>query len=46
MWEYEVIIIGTEEHRFLYGYSEKDLVRRYPNLSPDKYEIVYREYID
>ena len=46
MWEFEVVVKETNEHKFMYGYSEKDLVRRYPNLLSDKYEIVYKEYVD
>ena len=46
MWEFEIVYKGTNNHDFLYGYNEKDLIRRYPHISPDVYIIIYKEYID
>lgn len=46
MYEYEIIYNGTNEHDFLYGYSLRDLARRYPEIDPNSYTAVYREYID
>ena len=46
MYEYEIIYNGTNEHDFLYGYSLLDLARRYPEIDPSTYTIIYREYID
>jgi hypothetical protein len=46
MFEYEIIYKATGDHDFLYGYSRKDLIRRYPELDPATYTIIYTEYID
>ena len=46
MFEFEIIWKNTNIHAFLYGYNEKDLAKRYPQYSPETYEIVYKEYID
>ena len=46
MYEYEIIYKGTNEHDFLYGYSLRDLARRYPEIDPNSYMIIYSEYID
>ena len=46
MYEYEIIYNGTNEHDFLYGYSLRDLARRYPEIDPNSYTIIYRESID
>lgn len=46
MYEFEIIYKSSGEHDFLYGYSYKDLIRRYPEIDPNSYTIVYREYID
>lgn len=46
MYEYEIIYNGTNEHDFLYGYSLRDLARRYPEIDPNSYTVVYCEYID
>ena len=46
MYEYEIIYKSNGEHDFLYGYSLRDLVRRYPEIDPNSYTIVCREYID
>lgn len=46
MYEFEIMYKATQEIDFLYGYSERDLVRRYPNIPRDSYTILYREYID
>jgi len=46
MYEFEIIYNGTEEHDFLYGYSVKDLARRYPDIDPNTYTIIYKERID
>lgn len=46
MYEYEIHYLATGEIDFLYGYSEQDLMRRYPKIPRDSYVIVMREYID
>lgn len=46
MYEYEIIYKSNDEHDFLFGYSLRDLARRYPEIDPNSYTIVYREYID
>ena len=46
MYEYEIIYKFNGEHDFLYGYNLRDLVRRYPEIDPNSYTIVCREYID
>ena len=46
MYEYEIIYKATGENDFLYGYSLRDLARRYPNIPPETYTIISREYID
>ena len=46
MYEYEIIYKSNGEHDFLFGYSLRDLARRYPEIDPNSYTIVYREYID
>ena len=46
MYEYEILYKGTNEHDFLYGYCPRDLARRYPEIDPNSYTIIYREYID
>lgn len=46
MYEFEIVYNATGERDFLYGYSYKDLARRYPEIDPNSYTIVYREYID
>jgi hypothetical protein len=46
MYEYEIIYKRTNEHDFLYGYSLRDLARRYPEIDPSTYTVVRREYID
>ena len=46
MYEYEIIYKSNGEHDFLFGYNLRDLARRYPEIDPNSYTIVYREYID
>lgn len=46
MYEYEIIYKITGENDFLYDYSVCDLTRRYPNIPPETYTIIYCEYID
>lgn len=46
MYEYEIIYKSNGEHDFLFGCSLRDLARRYPEIDPNSYTIVYREYID
>ena len=46
MYEFEIVYKVSGEHDFLYGYSRKDIVRRYPEIDPASYSIVYVEYID
>lgn len=46
MYEFEIRYLATGETDFLYGYSVRDLVRRYPRIPPDTYVIICREYID
>ena len=46
MKEFEIIYKTTGNHDFLYGYSIKDLHKRYPNKNFDEFDIVYIEYID
>jgi len=46
MYEYEIIYKSTNEHDFLYGYSLRDLARRYHEIDPSTYTVVRREYID
>ncbi len=46
MYEFEIIYKVSGEHDFLYGYSRKDLTRRYPEIDPSTYTIWYVEYID
>lgn len=46
MYEYEIIYKATGENDFLYGYSLRDLAWRYPNIPPETYTIISREYID
>ena len=44
--KYEIIYKSNGEHDFLFGYSLRDLARRYPEIDPNSYTVVYREYID
>ena len=46
MYEFEIRYLTTGDTDFLYGYSIKDLSRRYPNIDPRTYVVVGREYID
>ena len=46
MYEFEIIYKCSGEHDFLYGYSLRDLARRYPEIDPNSYKVIYREYID
>ena len=46
MYEFEIRYLGTDEIDFLYGYSAKDLIRRYPHIDPATYKIECRNYID
>lgn len=46
MYQYEIIYKATNEHDFLYGYNLRDLVRRYPEIDPDSYKVIYKEWID
>jgi len=46
MYEYEIRYLATGETDFLYGYSERDLIKRYPEIPRSMYVIVSREYID
>ena len=46
MYEYEIIYTTTGEHDFLYAHSRRDLLRRYPEIDPNTYTIIYSEYID
>lgn len=46
MYEYEIIYKSNGEHDFLFGYNLRDLARRYPEIDPNSYTVVYREYID
>ena len=46
MYEYEIIYKSNGEDDFLFGYNLHDLARRYPEIDPNSYTIVYREYID
>ena len=46
MYEFEIRFLANGETDFLYGYSLRDLVRRYPNIDPHTYVVVGREYID
>lgn len=46
MFEYEVYFEETNEFMFLYGYNMADLAKRYPDIDPKSYKIVYKEYID
>lgn len=45
MYEFEIIYNGTNEHDFLYGYSLRDIVKRYPEIDPHTYTVISREYI-
>lgn len=46
MFEFEIIYKATGEHDFLFGYSKQNLAVRYPNIDPDSYDIISREFID
>ena len=46
MYEFEIRYLATGETDFLYGYSLRDLTRRYPNIPTDTYVVIGREYID
>lgn len=46
MYEYEILYKGTNEHDILYGYSLRDLARRYPDIDPSTYVVLMRTYID
>ena len=46
MYEYEILYKGTNEHDILYGYSLRDLARRYPEIDPNSYMVLMRTYID
>ena len=46
MYEFEIIYKVSGEHDFLYGYSQRDLLRRYPEIPPETYTIISRDYID
>ena len=45
MYEFEIIYNGTNEHDFLYGYSLRDIIKRYPEIDPHTYTVISREYI-
>ena len=46
MYEYTIRYLENGEEDYLYGYSERDLIKRYPEIPRDWYVIVSREYID
>ena len=46
MYEYTIRYLENGEEDYLYGYSERDLIRRYPEIPRSMYVIVSREYID
>lgn len=46
MYEYEIRYLENDEEDFLYGYSERDLIERYPKIPRSTYIIISREYID
>ena len=46
MYEYEIIYKSNGEHDFRFGYSLRDLARRYAEIDPDSQTIISREYID
>ena len=46
MYEFEIRFLANGETDFLYGYSLRDLARRYPEIDPSTYVVVNREYID
>lgn len=46
MYEYEIIYSATGQHDFLYGRSRDDLIRRYPDIDPATYTVIYTDFID
>ena len=46
MYEFEIMYKDTKGLDILFGYSRKDLAKRYPDIDPDSYVILSREYID
>ena len=46
MYEYTIRYLENGEEDYLYGYSERDLIKRYPEIPRSMYVIVSREYID
>ena len=46
MYEYEIRYLENDETDFPYGYDERDLIKRYPEIPRSMYVIVSREYID
>ena len=46
MYEYTIRYLENGEEDYLYGYSERDLIERYPKVPRSTYVIIGREYID
>ena len=46
MKEFEIRYKESGEIDLLYGYNAKDLIKRYPNISPDSYVILGSWYVD
>jgi hypothetical protein len=46
MREFEIIYKESGENDLLYGYSEKDLITRYPSIPRHTYDIVGSWYAD
>jgi len=45
MYEFE-IINKANETRTIFGYNVRDAFRRCPNLNPEEWTVIHREYID
>ena len=45
MYEFEIIIKGTDERRFIYDYSINDACRR-SRLDRDTVVVLFADYID
>ena len=46
MYEYEIYNERTNEHNFIYGYSQADAWRRNSDINRDEWRVIHSEYID
>lgn len=46
MYEYEIYNERTNEHDFIWGYSQADAWRRNPSIDRNEWKVIFCEYID